>query len=147
MINIDIHQVTHLYYHEKKSAYAIAEIFGCEPTVIYDRMKKNGMQRRSYSEAHKIRYSQKGLKLDLAEIVRLYFEEHLTLIEVGTRLGVSSDTVRKRLMAAGYEMRKKGGSRHPRQTTGLKIHGCRPCGDGTALLSSGSVVCGNRLSV
>ena len=88
MKNIDIHQVVHLYYHEKKSVYAIAEIFGCTPTVIYGHMQKNGLQRRSYSEAHTIRYSQKHLKIDLAEIVRLYFEEQLPLIEVGTRLGV-----------------------------------------------------------
>ena len=59
-------------------------------------MKANGLQRRSYSEAHRMRYSQKHLNIDLAEIVRLaasrtYFEEQLiSLIEVGTRLGVCS---------------------------------------------------------
>ena len=29
MKDIDINQVAHLYYHEKKSVYEIAEIFGC----------------------------------------------------------------------------------------------------------------------
>ena len=118
MKDIDIHQVAHLYYHEKKSVYEIAEIFGCAHSVIYARMKENGLQRRSYSEAHTIRYSQKHLKIDLAEIVRLYFEENLTLIEVGTRLGVCHTTVRKRLIAAGYEIRKAGESRHPRKSRG-----------------------------
>ena len=116
MKDIDINQVVHLYYHEKKSVYEIAKIFGCAHSVIYARMKENGLQRRSYSEAHTIRYSQKHLKIDLAEIVRLYFEEQLTLIEVGTRLGVCSDTVRKCLVAAGYEIRKRGESRHPRKS-------------------------------
>ena len=121
MKDIDINKVSHLYYHEKKSVYEIAEIFGCVPTVIYARMKENGLQRRSYSEAHTIRYSQKHLKIDLAEIVRLYFEEQLPLIEVGTRLGVCHTTVRKCLVAAGYEIRKRGESRHPRKSRRSKF--------------------------
>ena len=121
MKDIDIHQVVHLYYHEKKSVYEIAEIFGCTPTVIYGHMQKNGLQRRSYSEAHTIRYSQKHLKIDLAEIVRLYFEEQLPLIEVGTRLGVCHTTVRKCLVAAGYEIRKRGESRHPQKSRSSKF--------------------------
>ena len=121
MKDIDIKRVSHLYYHEKKSVYAIAEILGCTPTVIYGHMQKNGLQRRSYSEAHTIRYSQKHLKIDLAEIVRLYFEEQLPLIEVGTRLGVCHTTVRKCLVAAGYEIRKRGESRHPRKSRSSKF--------------------------
>ena len=121
MKDIDIHQVAHLYYHEKKSVYEIAEIFGCAHSVIYARMKENGLQRRSYSEAHTIRYSQKHLKIDLAEIVRLYFEEQLPLIEVGTRLGVCHTTVRKCLVAAGYEIRKRGESRHPQKSRSSKF--------------------------
>ena len=122
MKNIDINQVAHLYYHEKKSVYEIAKIFGYRsPSPIYARMKENGLQRRSYSEAHTIRYSQKCLKIDLAEIVRLYFEEHLTLIEIGTRLGVCHTTVRKCLVAAGYEIRKRGESRHPQKSRSSKF--------------------------
>lgn len=117
MKNIDIHQIKHLYYTQKKSATEIAEIFGCDPTVIYSHMKKNGMQRRPYSEAHKIRYARNGLHLDLAEIVRLYFEEQLSLIEVAERLGVSRDTVRKRLLAAGYKLRKRGEARRLRESS------------------------------
>ena len=93
----------------------------CHRSVIYARMKENGLQRRSYSEAHTIRYSQKHLNIDLAEIVRLYFEEHLTLIEIGTRLGVCHTTVRKCLVAAGYEIRKRGESRHPQKSRSSKF--------------------------
>ena len=117
MKNVDIHQIKHLYYTEKKSATEIAEIFGCDPVVIYNHMKKNGMQRRPYSEAQKIRYARDGLNLDLTEIVRLYFEEHLSLEEVGDRLGVSDDTVRKRLLAAGYVPRKRGELRRLRTSS------------------------------
>ena len=117
MKNIDINQVAHLYYHEKKSVYEIAKIFGYRsPMPIYACMKENGLQRRSYSEAHRMRYSQKHITINLAEIVRLYFEEQLTLVEVGTRLGVCSDLVRKRLIAAGYQRRRRGESRHPQKS-------------------------------
>lgn len=116
MLDIDIHQIEHLYYHQKKSASEIAEIFGCSPPAIYKRMKQNGMQRRSLSEAHKLRYSQKRLNLDLAEVVRLYFEEYLSLAAVGERLGVSYCTVRRRLITAGYVPRKRGEERHPRKS-------------------------------
>ena len=132
MKNIDINQVSHLYYHEKKSVYAIAEILGCTPTVIYGHMQQNGLQRRSYSEAHRMRYSQKLITINLAEIVRLYFEEQLTLIEVGEQLGICSDLVRKRLIAAGYERRKAGESRHPRKSRGnqsSRMPTLRKCND------------------
>ena len=121
MKDIDIHRVAHLYYHEKKSVYEIAKIFGCAHSVIYARMKENGLQRRSYSEAHRMRYAQKHLDIDLAETVRLYFEEHLSLVEVGTRLGVCSTTVRKCLVATGYEIRKRGESRHPQKSRSSKF--------------------------
>ena len=117
MKNIDVNQIKHLYYIKKKSAFEIAEIFGCAPADIYSHMKENGMQRRTYSEAQKIRYDRDGLKLDLTEIVRLYFEEHLSLVAVGDRLDVSEDTVRKRLLAAGYEPRKSGESRRLRESS------------------------------
>ncbi|MDE0042661.1 MAG: hypothetical protein OXT74_11545 [Candidatus Poribacteria bacterium] len=107
MTNINIDQIKYLYYHEKKSVPEIAAIFGCSPAPIYARMQENGMQRRSYSEAHKLRCAQNVLDLDLEEIVRLYFEERLTIADVGKRLGVSSYTVQKRLIAAGYKPRKK----------------------------------------
>ena len=117
MKNIDIHQIKHLYYIKKKSAMEIAEIFGCTPIVIYGHMKENGMQRRPYSEAQKIRYARDGLNLDLAEIVHLYFEEQLSLVAVGDRLGVSYCTVRKRLLAAGYALRKRGELRRLRESS------------------------------
>ena len=37
MRNIDINQIKHLYYHEKKSGYEIAEIFDCSVGTIYNK--------------------------------------------------------------------------------------------------------------
>ena len=116
--SIDMDQLKYLYYHQKKSAFEVAKYFGCSAAVIYGRMKKHGLQRRSCSESQKIRYAQIGLSLDITEIVHLYFQERLTLVEVGIRLGVSSNSIRRRLIAAGYQMRKQGASRYPYQSSG-----------------------------
>ena len=106
MIDIDIDRLKHLYYTEKKNTSQIAEIFGCSPPVISKRMKENGLQRRTLSEAKTLQYSQTKIQLDITELVRLYFKEHLSLAAVGERLGVSYCTVRRRLIAAGYTLRK-----------------------------------------
>lgn len=108
MKNIDINQIKHLYYHEKKSMPEIAKILGCSNGTIFNRMKKNGMPRRSYSEAHRIRYNN---NIDLSEIIYLYFEKKLTLEAIGTRFSVSDSTIRTRLTEAGYTCRKRKGPR------------------------------------
>jgi transposase-like protein len=117
MLNIDIQQLKHLYYTEKKSAFEIARILGCTPYPIYSRMKANGMKRRSYSEAQTNRYAHKTGDIKISEIVHLYFQEQLSLREVGARLGVSYDIIRKHLVAAGYERRKRGVVCRPRKSS------------------------------
>lgn len=47
-------------------------------------------------------------KLDINEIVRLYFDEMLSLVEIGKRFGVSFVTIRSRLLANGYQTREPG---------------------------------------
>ena len=114
MKNIDIQELKHLYYYEEKSAFEIAQHFQTSPDTILKRMKKHGLQRRSYAEAQKLRYANIGIILNnINEIVRLYFDEELTLTEVGERIGVSHTTIKNRLEAAGYKCRKSGESRYP----------------------------------
>lgn len=114
MIDIDRQQIEHLYYVEKKSAPEIAKIFGCNPWVIYEHMKKNRMHRRSYSEAHRTRYG--NHKIDLSEIIYLYFEKKLTLKAIGIRFDVSSEAIRTRLIEAGYTCRKRNKGSRPKFT-------------------------------
>ena len=80
MKNIDINQVAHLYYTRKrvymKSQRSSDTAHRCPFTPA---LKENGLQRRSYAEAHTIRYSQKHLNIDLAEIVRLYLKSNCPL--------------------------------------------------------------------
>ena len=118
MINIDLEELKRLYYDEEKSAYEIAQHFKTNHSTIYGRMKKHGLQRRSASDGQKLRYAETRIKLNINKIVRLYFEEELSLVEVGERVGVSGDTIRKRLWAAGYKCRKRGWSRHPSKMKG-----------------------------
>ena len=105
MISIDIDELKRLYYDEQKSCYAIARHFGVVPTTIYRYMKQHGLQRRPLAEAQKLRHAKTRINPNIDEIVHLYFDEKLTLSEVGARIGVSRDTVWRRLLAAGYRCR------------------------------------------
>ena len=117
MKSIDIEELKRLYYDEEKSGYEIAEHFQTVPQVIYSRMKKHGLQRRPCAEAQKLRYAktEAGIRIftNIDDIAHLYFEEKLTLKEVGARIGVSHATIQHRLLTAGYKCRTKGESRHP----------------------------------
>ncbi len=114
MKSIDIEELKRLYYDEEKSGYEIAEHFQTMPQVIYNHMEKHGLQRRPYAVAQKLRHAKTGITLNINEIVRLYFDEELTLAEVGTRIGVSHATIQNRLLTAGYKCRTKGESRRLR---------------------------------
>ena len=108
MRNIDINQIKHLYYHEKKSGYEIAAIFDCSVGTIYNKMRQHGLPLRSISEAHSNRFGRDPkVPLDITEIVRLYFEERLSLVGVGERMGASGTTIREKLLKAGYTLRTR----------------------------------------
>ena len=116
MISIDLEELKRLYYDEQKSGFEIARHFQTFPQVIYNRMRKHGLQRRPCAEAQKLRYAktEAGIRIftNIDEIVHLYFEEKLTLKEVGARIGVSHATIQNRLLTAGYKCRNKGESLH-----------------------------------
>jgi len=62
------------------------------------------------------------LDLDVEEMVRLYVEEGMTRDEIGSRFGISNQTVSSRLREAGVEMRPRG----------LNRKGLKPCGTAAA---------------
>ena len=106
MKNIDIRQIEHLYYHEEKSTYEIAAILGCSASTVSNKMEQHDMPLRSISEAHKNQHARNPrVALDITEIVRLYFEERLSLLKIGEQLGVSDTTIREKLLKAGYTLR------------------------------------------
>lgn len=107
MKNIDIHQIKHLYYREKKSTYKIAKILGCSVSTIQNRMRQHNMPLRSITEARNYRNGRRSpsADLDITEIARLYFDEQLSLAGVGERMGVSGTVIRGKLLKAGYTLR------------------------------------------
>lgn len=116
MKNIDIDQIKHLYYREKKSSYKIAKILGCSVSTIQNRMKQHDMPLRSIAEARKYRNGRRSpsADLDITEIARLYFDEQLSLAGVGERMGVSGTVIRGKLLNAGYTIRSRSEVKHRR---------------------------------
>jgi hypothetical protein len=55
----------------------------------------------------------KPLCVPTEEIARLYFEEHLPLAQVASRVGVSAHTVRARLLSAGCVLRPRSAGSKP----------------------------------
>lgn len=108
-IDIDINQIKTLYVDQKKSLRETARILGSTVGTIKDRMKENGLNIRSKSEGQKLiggsRATRKRIDIDLSKIVRMYFEQELSLTEVGKRFGVSQAPIRERLISAGYKLR------------------------------------------
>ena len=107
MINIDIQELKRLYYDEKQSGFEIARHFQTSPVVIYNRMRKHGLPRRSYSDAHKLRYSGTERDMKSAEIIRLYFDENLSLQKVADRIGITPPTVWRFILLAGLTPRTR----------------------------------------
>lgn len=116
MKNIDIDQIKHLYYREKKSSYKIAKILGCSVSTIQNRMKQHNLPLRSIAEARKYRNGRRSpsADLDITEIARLYFDEQLSLAGVGERMGVSGTVIRGKLLNAGYTIRSRSEVKHRR---------------------------------
>ena len=145
MISIDLEELKRLYYDEQKSGFEIARHFQTFPQVIYNRMRKHGLQRRPCAEAQKLRYAktEAGIRIftSIDEIVHLYFEEKLTLKEVGARIGVSHATIQNRLLTAGYKCRNKGESLHlcPSNKGNLHVHSVRACRDRATLFRRGAI--------
>ena len=91
----------------KRAALKSLEHFQTIPQVIYNRMKKHGLPRRSYSDAHKLRYSGTERDMKSAEIIRLYFDENLSLQKVADRIGITPPTVWRFILEAGLTPRNR----------------------------------------
>ena len=107
MENIDLEELKYLYYDKKMSGHAIAKHFGITPPIIYRHMDINGLPRRSYSEAHKLRHSGAERDTKSAEVIRLYFDDKLSLQKVASHVGLTSTSVRRFILEAGLTPRKR----------------------------------------
>lgn len=107
MKKFDLKELKYLYYDKKMSGHAIAKLFKVTPTILYKRMADNQMPRRTYTEAHRLRHSGTKRHTKSAEVIRLYFDEKLSLQKVADRVGLTPPSVRRFILEAGLTPRKR----------------------------------------
>jgi transposase len=89
-----------LYSRGGLSAAEISVRVGCSPSLVYSRLARLGVVRRS-------RAFRRGRPAD-AELAHLYTERGLSLRQIGELYGVSARAVRGWLIAAGIDRRRPG---------------------------------------
>ncbi|KKN98868.1 hypothetical protein LCGC14_0141090 [marine sediment metagenome] len=85
-------------YAQRDSCADIAEIDGCSPTSMYNRLKSLGVKMRTRSEANQI--------FPDFIFVALY-NMGLSVSQTGRLLGVDASTVTKRLHSINYPLRSR----------------------------------------
>jgi transposase-like protein len=91
-----------LYNKQQLSTCKIARRLGVSDSAVCKWMDKLGLPRRSYAE--------RCLQLDGNEIERLYTIERLNADEIARQIGVSEETIYRRLEARGIARRKSPAS-------------------------------------
>ena len=100
--DIDDGEIIRLYTHEGHTAAEIAEQLGCSASLVYGRLARRGVDRRSQAPRRRPGPTAQ-------ELGHLYRDCGLSLRELAGRYGVSTRAVRGWLVAAGID-RRPGGS-------------------------------------
>ena len=103
--DIDVNVLKALYDGEQLSVSEVGKRLGVSWHIVYDRMNRYGLKRRSRSDAQKLRFERNCKGVSTEEILRLYFHEELSTFKVAERVGLSQSTVRDRIQKAGYALR------------------------------------------
>jgi len=85
--DVDDDEVRRLYCDEDRSGAEISKLRGCSADLVYFRLARLGIERRSA-------VAQRRGPSD-AELARLYIERGLSLRDIGEAHGVSTQTVRR----------------------------------------------------
>ncbi len=88
-------------YEGGRTIEDIAAHFGVSTTTVAQRLEKLGVKRRTSQD-----YNRFVLAED--ELAHLYFEKGLSLAAIGEMFGVTSATVRRRMIDCGLEPRQRG---------------------------------------
>ncbi|HET6919592.1 MAG TPA: helix-turn-helix domain-containing protein [Jiangellaceae bacterium] len=96
--DVDDNEIRRLYCDEHRSGAEISKLLGCSAGLVYFRLARLGIERRS-------RVAQRRGPSD-AELAVLYTERGLSLSDIGEAHGVSTQTVRRWLIHAGIERRR-----------------------------------------
>ena len=106
------YQIEELYWKKNYSLEKCGDFFNVSGHTIMDWMIKLGIPRRRTNESKKINIKEE-------ELERLYNSKEFSMRECGEYLGVSIDTIRKRLMEFGIVRRKCAEGRIPWNYKGI----------------------------
>lgn len=96
----DDEEIIRLYVEGGQSVSKIARRLGVGESIVYSRLKANGIERRNPGEY-------RTRPLDDEEVIRLYTVERRYMAEIAQALGVSVGAVRRRLLARGVPLRTR----------------------------------------
>jgi Homeodomain-like domain len=96
--DVDDDEIRRLYCDEHPSGAEIGKLLGCSADLVYFRLARLGIERRSA-------VAQRRGPSD-AELAHLYTERGLSLRDIGEAHGVSTQTVRRWLIHAGIDRRR-----------------------------------------
>lgn len=101
---VDADELGRLYVEEGLSTVDLAAWFGVDPSTVGERLKAAGVQMRPRGGGDRAA-TRKVLAVSDDELARLYVEDELSTVELGDRFACSPTLVRRRLKAAGVQMR------------------------------------------
>jgi transposase-like protein len=96
--DVDDDEISRLYCDEHRSGAEISKLLGCSASLVYFRLARLGIDRRSP-------VAERRGPSD-AELAHLYAERGLSLRDIGEAHGVSTQTVRRWLIHAGIDRRR-----------------------------------------
>ena len=105
---IPLDDVLYLYFHEKHGICMIATKYKCAYTHIKAMIEGAGYQVRSQSEANSLSYRKRRVVLSAEEkdeVIRLYTVEELSAAEVGRKIRVSPNIVKRFLKSQNIRIR------------------------------------------
>lgn len=91
-----------LYHENGMTLTSLAKHYKVNPTTIMNRLKKEGIKRRS--EGKKIEVT-----IPKEELVKLYVDNKMTLAKIGKEYSCTDKTVKKNLALHGISLRKRAG--------------------------------------
>jgi transposase-like protein len=96
--DVDDDEISRLYCDEHRSGAEISKLLGCSASLVYFRLARLRIDRRSPDAARRGPSD--------AELAHLYTERGLSLRDIGEAPGVSTQTVRRWLIHAGIDRRR-----------------------------------------
>src|SRR6202171_2297963 len=96
-------EIVRLYCDEGLSTEAIGRKLGWSASAVYSRLVALGVPRRTP-------WARNAVEIELAELVRLYMHEGLSLSAIAKRYGYSLTTIWRKMQAAGIACGEDGGT-------------------------------------